>query len=275
MAKIVTLFRKALTEKYEAEASARVCETKNYIHELAKMNLSKGDVIVPRYFMLPNYKDNEIELKEAIGQASLINTHNEHLYVADLQNWYSDLKDLTPKTWFDISQIPEGQFVLKGETNSKKQQWKKQMFANSKKEAFDVCSILMNDGYVGTQKIYAREYVPLANFGEAVNGMPISEEYRFFFYKDTLLASGFYWSEHAQYVFENNFKPNPKNVPLSLLEKVAQIVSPNISFWVVDIAKTENRKWIVIELNDGCQSGLSCCPPYWLYKNLQEVIKRS
>lgn len=266
------LFRSALAETYELEAAKRIASTSYSLSELVRTKPHPQDVVVPRYYMLPFYKDTQSDIEKLTG-CKIINSFSEHRYVADLKNWYSDLKDLTPKTYFDISQIPEGSYVLKGETNSKKQQWKKQMFASSKTEAFEVCSRLMNDGYVGTQNIYAREYVPLSSFGEAVNGMPISEEYRFFYYRDKQLTGGFYWSEHVEYVFENQHRPNPKLVPEAFLEKIANIVSPNIPFWVVDVAKTQTGDWIVIELNDGCMSGLSCCPPYFLYKNLKHCIQ--
>ena len=49
-------------------------------------------------------------------------------------------------------------------------------------------------------------------------------------------------------------------------------VGDRASFYVVDIAKTQSGEWIVIELNDGQMSGLSCNDPKLLYSRLRQTI---
>ena len=46
----------------------------------------------------------------------------------------------------------------------------------------------------------------------------------------------------------------------------------NEAGFVVDVAKTASGEWIVVELNDGQQSGLSCCNPIELYSNISRVL---
>jgi len=41
---------------------------------------------------------------------------------------------------------------------------------------------------------------------------------------------------------------------------------------VVDVARTESGEWIVIELNDGQQSGLSDNDPDQLYSNMKKML---
>lgn len=58
----------------------------------------------------------------------------------------------------------------------------------------------------------------------------------------------------------------------SFCKKVIDIIKPNINFFVMDIAQKQNGEWIVIELNDGSWSGLSCNDPNKLYENLRDVL---
>ena len=46
------------------------------------------------------------------------------------------------------------------------------------------------------------------------------------------------------------------------------------NFFVMDIARTAEGKWIIIELNDGQQSGLSNVDPEELYSNLAKALKK-
>jgi hypothetical protein len=106
---------------------------------------------------LPFYKEFEDDIKYLGG--NLINSYREHCYVADLQNWYYDLEEYTPKTWFRLDQLPEtGPYVLKGKTNSKKHKWSTHMYAKNKEKAMNVYSLLSTDGYIGHQDIRSTIY---------------------------------------------------------------------------------------------------------------------
>jgi hypothetical protein len=99
-----------------------------------------------------------------------------------------------------------------------------------------------------------REYVPLRRLATGLNGLPISKEFRVFVLDGKILASGFYWSSHVD---DLDHVPSPSEIPAAFLQEVITRVGDNIRFWVVDVAHTEAGDWIVIELNDGCMSGLS------------------
>jgi len=230
-----------------------------------------GALVIPRYSALP-YNEELVEDLEALGSVP-INTYKQHCYVADLRNWYYDLGDVTPRTWFAMDQLPdEGPFVLKGQTNSKKFQWDTHMFARDKREAMEVFCRLSIDGHVGVQQIYARQYVPLKKLDEGLHGLPISEEYRFFVLDGQLLIGGFYWASHSDDL-EGKF--NVADVPTHFIEAVIERVSPHVRFWVVDIARTAAGDWIVVELNDGQQSGLSCIDPDAFYGVLAAQLARA
>lgn len=235
-----------------------------------RTSVPRNSLVIPRYSALPFNKELEDDI-ENLG-SKLINTHRQHTYVADLQNWYYDLEEYTPYTWFKIHELPEkGPFVLKGATNSKKYQFSTHMFANDKSEAMYTFGNLIGDGYVGEQNIYVRKYIPLRKLCDPVGDCPpISEEYRFFVLDGKVVGKGFYWSTYEDDVDQ---EVSPNFVPQDFLSTVINKIKPYIRFFVVDVARTAEDTWIVVELNDGQQSGLSCVNPYDLYKNIRRVLK--
>lgn len=266
--KPVVLFRASLAEEHEM----KVCE--EYFPVITQRTHVKNDnLVIPRFSALPWYKELEADV-ECMG-GKLLNTYRQHCYVADLRNWYYDLGEYTPRTWFYLDQIPtEGPFVLKGQTNSMKFNWRTHMFAKDKFEAGEVYGRLAADGHVGAQQIYIRQYVPLRKLADGLQGLPISEEYRFFVLDGQVISGAFYWSSHTEYIEEEvGYKPDANLVPRDFLNKVISIIAPRVRFFVVDIAKTENGEWIVIELNDGQQSGLSDNDSHVLYSNMAKMLK--
>lgn len=261
----VVYFRRSLVDKNEKEAAER------YFRVIERRTAApQGSLVIPRYSALPFNKELEEDL-EAMG-CQMINTHNEHVYVANLRNWYYHLAEFTPRTWFALDQIPnEGPFILKGATNSKKHLWSTHMFAKDKIDAMWVFSNLIGDGYVGVQPIYIRQYIPLKKLCDSVSdrGGPVCEEYRFFVLDGKVVTGGFYWSNYEDDI---NEPVDPDFVPRDFLQEVINRVAPHIRFFVVDIARTADGRWIVIELNDGQQSGLSAVDPDELYRKLSETL---
>ena len=111
--------------------------------------------------------------------------------------------------------------------------------------------------------------MPLKIYFKSYHGLPISKEFRFFVAFGKVLCGAFYWSNSVEDIDE---KPNVSEVPESFLQKVLDAVGDKINFYVVDVAETESGDWIVIELNDGGQSGLSENDPDVLYAALKVAI---
>lgn len=260
----VIYFRGSLAEQAELDAARehfRVIEQRTHV--------KPGELVIPRYSALPWNK----ELCEDIVElgATPINTFRQHCYVADLRNWYYDLAEFTPRTWFALDQVPKdgGPFVCKGATNSRKHLWSTHMFAEDWYAARDVFLKLAEDTTIGVQPIYIRQYVPLQRLATGMNDLPVSEEYRFFCLDGQVVASGFYWSSHID---DLECVPSSDAVPQEFIQKIIGLVSPNIRFWVFDVARTEAGDWLVIELNDGQQSGLSEIDPRLFYRELRRII---
>src|SRR4051812_42407769 len=90
----------------------------------SRLDIKADDVVVGRYSVLPFYREQEKDINR-VG-AQLINSFAEHSYIADIGQWYNDIKGYTPETWTNIVSIPDseqGPFIVKGETNSKKFNW--------------------------------------------------------------------------------------------------------------------------------------------------------
>lgn len=261
------LFRKSTNETDEENEELEAA--KQYFKVVhSRLDISSGNIVIPRYSCLPFYKELEGDIHAL--QGSMINGYSEHCYVANLDNWYQDLKDYTPKTWFQLATVDSGgPFVLKGLTNSRKNLWNTHMFAADKKAMTEVYSRLMDDTMISEQNICVRQYVPLVKLADGINGLPITQEFRCFFYKTQLLAQGFYWANYA-----GDLDKLPEAPPHEFLSKIADTVSQHINFFVMDVAKTATGEWIVVELNDGQMSGLSMCSPFELYKNLHEAVSK-
>lgn len=251
------------------EDAELVAAKKHFVTFKNRAQVGGGELVIGRYSVLPYYKELEEDL--AYKGAKLINSHQQHRYVADLWNYVHDLDGLTFRTWNtrQMTEIPDGiPLVLKGETNSRKDLWNTHMFANNKQEAVQVLLNLSRDNLIGQQEIYAREYVPLVRVTDNMQGPPVALEFRFFVAFGEVVSGGFYWSSH---VGDLSSVPSPSQVPQEFLQKVIDQVKDKVNFFVMDVAKTQSGDWIVVELNDGQMSGLSENDPNVLYKNLKHL----
>lgn len=236
-----------------------------------RTEIKYNDLVVGRYSCWPFYKELEEDIK--YSKASLLNTTEQHRYIADLQNWVADLKELTPQTWGNLQDIPdEGPFVLKGETNSKKGHWRRMMYAENKKDAIEVHNRLSDDGLIGQQHIYIRKFEKLHTYTHDVQGMPITKEFRFFVCDGEVLCGGFYW---AHYIDDLGCPPpSPDEVSKDFLQEAIKRIGNKARAYALDVWIKENGEPIVGELNDLQQSGLSDNNPELFYSALYKVLSK-
>jgi len=249
----------------------------------SRMEIPENSLVIARYSALPFYKELCYDLETI--RSRLINSYDQHSYVADIGLWYKDFRGITPETWLhNLGPVPEdykGSYVVKGMTNSRKHQWNTCMFAENREGVNKVLSNLINDTMIGQQDLYLREFVNLHTYGVAINELPITEEYRLFFLNGKFLAGGFYWSEHIDYIQETTAEerwPNIANIPKGFIKDIGSRVKDKVPFCVIDVGRVGEKSrdkygdWIVIELNDGQMSGLSLVEPHSLYTNLKERL---
>lgn len=255
--KNVILFRKSLSEENELDI------VKNYfdVYEY-RSQIPKNSLVIGRYSVLPFYNELETDLKN--NDSKLINSYVQHLWVANFE-YYDILKKFTFKTWTDNNFHKcdyDGPFVVKGKTNSRKFNWNTSMFARTKKDASIIASNLKSDSLIGPQDIIYREYVKLKEIEIGLNGLPFSNEWRFFYYKNKYLCHAYYWT-----IADDKSKINDEGAK-KFADVIADIVQNYVNFFVLDVAQTENGNWKLVEINDGQMSGLSDNDPNKLYHEL-------
>jgi hypothetical protein len=224
--------------------------------------------VICRMSALPFYR----ELEQDLHQFGLrpINAYSQHSYIADM-GWLFDIPHLTFPTWQRLKDAPiHLSLVIKGKTNSRKFEWNTRMFAPTRADAVRIMSDLSHDPLIGPQGLVFRQYVPLKTFEIGVNEMPMTNEWRCFFYKNTLVDFGFYWSimDNLDVVNAEDFSQNG----LPIAQEAANLVNEFTNFFVLDLAKDTTGRWWVVEVNDGQMSGLSTIPMERFYPNLKRVL---
>lgn len=252
----VVLFRKELS----AEDELADCQ-KGVPTFTSRCDIPHGSLVFGRYSVLPWYGELERDLEKRGSR--LVNSFTQHRWIADFWDWGGPdgvLSDLTFRSWRDWSDLPTGSFVVKGATNSRKGEWNTRMFCAAKEDVPRVAMSLYDDTLIRDQGVVIRQFVSLENLGTGLNGLPISHEWRTFWYKDDLLASGFYWSSMA----DSPLEEIPEGA-LEIAKGAAKRVCNFVNFFVIDVAKTKDGKWMVVEVNDGQMSGLCGCDAKALY----------
>ena len=268
MNNVCILFRNTWHHNQELETKEEFEIAKKYFPVFEfRSEIPKGSLVIGRYSVLPFFQELEMEL--AKNGSRLINTYQQHRYVADLTNYCEDIKEYTPKTYTQWGNLGDGKYIVKGKTNSRKFRWNTHMFADGRDNLLKVIKNLHEDQMIADQGVVVREFVPLKKLDESINGLPICKEWRCFFYKETLLAHGFYWS---------NFEDlNPGDLPpdgIEYVKKVATIISKNTNFFVIDVAEKEDGRYVVVEANTGEMSGLSSVNPEMLYNGLKIALDK-
>lgn len=223
-------------------------------------------LVIPRYSAWPFYKELEFDIE--IQGSKLINNLIQHFYIADFL-YYGDVQEHTPKTWFRLEDVPKDEnmeFIVKGRTKSKKEDFATKMYARGYTRAAEVACELLKDGLIHSQGIVVREFVPLHVLEYGINDLPFSNEWRFFYYKNTRLTYFYYWK-----IAEHEGTINQEGVDFA--DMIATKISPNTNFFVVDIAEKMDGTWTLIECNCGTSSGLDEEHADEMYKNLAEAIK--
>jgi hypothetical protein len=239
----VILFRKQFDSDGEAATASRHLPVVDL-----RSRVPANSLVVGRYSCLPYYGELAADL--AVSGSRLINSPAQHSYIANF-DYYEDIREYTFPTWFSFQDIPshlrESPFVVKGRTNSRKLQWKTHMFADNFKAAVTLGSELANDPLIGPQGVLIRQYVPLETLEVGINGTPITNEWRLFFYKGTLLAHGYYWAIIDDLALVESARPDFEARGIPFATMVAGILQEHANFFVIDIARNASGDWRVVE----------------------------
>lgn len=138
---------------------------------------------------------------------------------------------------------------------------------------------LLDDTLISQQPVYIREFEQFETFGEGVNGLPITNEWRFFVLDSEVVGCGFYWSEHYDFVRATErgaaLLESRAGAEQFVRREVVPRVTGKVRFWVVDVGRSGVDEWRVVELNDGQMAGLSCVDPDKLYAHMARCLRES
>jgi hypothetical protein len=150
--------------------------------------------------------------------------------------------------WRAARTLGDGPWIVKDYVKSAKQRWESACFIprDVDRPTFEeVCgNLLQYQGERFERGFVFKAFVPLARIGESPYGYPLCEEYRLFFFDGRLLSAAPYDRQGGG---ERDF---------TRFEEVARRFQSR--FITVDVAKTADGGWLVLEVGDG---GVSLLPP--------------
>ena len=194
----------------------------------------------------------------------LINTVIEYQNCHYLPDSLRFIENRTPKTVFEKfvnenslekliekSKIfGENAVIIKDYVKSEKHNWESACFVENASDEVKLGQSIKNlielrDKYLN-EGIVVREFVELNDLAvHSKSGMPLTEEYRLFFFNKKLVGIYDYWEE-GEYRLS---KPDTTE-----FEEIAYRVESN--FFSMDIARRMNGEFIIIELGAGQVAGL-------------------
>ena len=249
--------------------------SKKYLNTVKiRSEIPKDSLVIGRYSVLPYYSELESDLHS--NKSSLINDVRQHSFAANVHEYASLLYSLTPDTWERVEDIPmseKGPFIVKGAINSRKNSWNTKMFAKDRNNLGRVIVTLLDDPLVAPQGLAIRKFIPLETLMVGINELPITNEHRIFVLNKRVVASGFYWANHVIDIQERFGRiPELDSFAWDLIYRAIQLIDTNCNFYTIDVAKTQEGDWIIIELNDGQMAGLSTIDPDSFYSRLRIIL---
>lgn len=256
----IILFRKDYSTEDELEVAKQYFPVVEFRSEVPPNSL-----VIGRYSTLPFYKELDHDLKN--NGSELINSSAQYRWIADF-DWYEVVKDYTFETWFRAVDLPDDgtKFVVKGKTNSRKHEWDRLMFADSKKRAIEIMIALGEDSLIAPQGVVFRRYEPLVTYEIGLNGLRFTNEWRFYLYKGRIVSYAYYWT------MAENVDRELAPEAIKFVEEIGQIVKDYSNFFVLDVGEKESGGWVLIEINDAQMGGLSEIDPNVLYFNLAKEV---
>jgi hypothetical protein len=196
---------------------------------------------------------------------ALIHDTKMYLHTHYFPNTYPIIKEYTPKSvYFELENehasfeeqlnilaiFGDKPLIIKDFVKSEKHDWHTACFIPSANDKENVQKITRNflslrDKFLNKGLVY-REFVKLAPLKQhSKSDMPLTQEYRLFYWENALLCYAEYWEEGTY---------NVELPDLSVFHALAKQIESR--FFTMDIAKLETGEWIIMELGDGQVSGL-------------------
>jgi hypothetical protein len=223
------------------------------------------------------FDDYEAQYR-ALREEGIVLVHDpeQHAVASTLGGWYPRLADLTPRTiCFDTppsAREVEDAFgwpvFLKGARQTNRHR-RATSIVRSKAEFDAAMGLWKDDPVLGWQAVACREYQSLRPVDDPdPERIPSSFEFRFFFWRGELAAAGRYWWQGVDYRWTDAERRQATAIASEAARRV------DVPFLVVDVAQTTAGAWIVIECNDGQESGYAGVSPFALWQEIVAIERR-
>lgn len=253
----------------EYAALKEVCDENNDCFIISsRMDIEKNCLLVPRYAIHPY--PGEYYADASKRTKNIINSLDQYRFSSNIGIWQETvLSDMIKIDKRPYSSLDEGSYVIKGANLSKKFNWQTHMFAKTKADVPVIVNRLLDIDEVSGYGLFVRPFIKLRKLCDGLNGLPVSNEWRFFAYKGKIFYETFYWASFQEAI--------PYYIPpieaYNCAQSIINQVGNKSNFFSVDVGEKEEGGWIGIEINDGQQSGLCCAKAKTFYRNLIKEIR--
>jgi hypothetical protein len=206
----------------------------------------------------------------------LIHSPQQHDLASELTEWYPRLQGLTPRSvWFDqppssneITEHFDWPVFLKGSRQTSRHRAELSII-RSAASYNQAIALYTADPILRWQPLVCREYVSLRPVnGSTGDKVPAAFEFRTFWWNGRCVGAGPYWAEFASY----GWTKLEEVAALSVAGEAARRM--DLPFLVVDVAQTADGRWLVIECNDGQESGYAGISPLGLWQSVIDIERQ-
>ena len=211
------------------------------------------------------------------ARSTLIHSPEQYIRASELPQWYPLLSDLTPRSvWFDhpptvadIEQHFSWPIFLKGSRQTSKHRADLSIIRSPRDYALAM-EHYQRDPILHWQPVVCRELIPLRPVSaSATDTIPPAFEFRTFWWRGECVGAGPYWAAFATYTWTKQ----EEQAALAVAGEAA--LRLKIPFLVVDVAQTQEGTWVVIEVNDGQDSGYAGIAPVALWQKVVDMERRA
>lgn len=224
---------------------------------------------VGRFGVSSNYA--ELYAALAAEGVRLIHTPEQYQLASELPLWYPRLAPWTPRSmWFDApppaAEI-ERHFSWPVFLKSARQTIRKRAalsIVRSAEEYERAAEHYRFEPALQGQAFVCREFLPLRHVeADANDRIPPAFEFRSFWWRGECVRAGPYWG--ALY----SWTAQERRAALAIAAQAAAAL--DLPFVSIDLAQTADGTWVIIECNDGQESGCGAIPPVALWQRIVEI----
>ncbi len=207
---------------------------------------------------------------------TLIHTPEEQLRCTTLAKWYPLIKELTPRSELfenfpsiaTIEACFDYPFFMKGSRQTNRHQAALSVIRD-RAQLENALAVYRSDPVLHWQEVVCRELMSLRPITGGVEGkVPASFEFRTFWWHGEFVGAGPYWFEADPYDWNETEQQEALEIAKIAAHKIA------CPFVAIDVAQCEDGRWIVIECNDGQESGYAGASPSALWQNVLAAARR-